>query len=224
MLRRLFDRLRGRRPSTNRRADLPGEHIGSDYGGYRCRVDRLDAGSLVYSFGVGRDISFDRGLIERFGLTVHAFDPTPASLEWLRGQVLPTSFHVHPFGVAGFDGTARFRLPRKRHHVSHAICAEDAADEDCVSFPVFRLPTILGRLGHRRIDLLKMDVEGAEYAVLQDLLVERIDAPQVLVEFHHGQPGFDRADTDRAIAGMTGAGYAVFHVSDSGREYSFLRD
>ena len=30
---------------------------------------------MVYSFGVGQDISWDLAMIERFGVTVHAFDP-----------------------------------------------------------------------------------------------------------------------------------------------------
>src|SRR5258708_325938 len=42
----------------------------------------LSPESVVYSFGVGQDISFDRELIGCFGVRVHAFDPTPRSIAW----------------------------------------------------------------------------------------------------------------------------------------------
>src|SRR5436305_14661221 len=41
----------------------------------------LSADSVVYSFGIGEDISFDLQLIDRFAVKVHAFDPTPRSLD-----------------------------------------------------------------------------------------------------------------------------------------------
>ncbi len=71
----------------------------------------LSASSIVYSFGVGEDISFDVALIHQFGLRVHAFDPTPQSIEWLRGQTLLPEFIFHAYGVAGFDGSCVFMPP-----------------------------------------------------------------------------------------------------------------
>lgn len=74
--------------------------------------DGLTRDSVVYSFGVGRDISFDLDLIERFGLTVHAFDPTPGSISWIKSQQLPAQFHMHEFGLAHIDGAVRLYPPR----------------------------------------------------------------------------------------------------------------
>ncbi len=66
----------------------------------------LGPASIVYSFGVGEDVSFEMELIERFGTPVHAFEPTPRSLAWVRSQ--GTSQGVHPprarRGVVGRDG------------------------------------------------------------------------------------------------------------------------
>ncbi|GIS18490.1 MAG: hypothetical protein CM15mP120_04060 [Pseudomonadota bacterium] len=42
-------------------------------------------------------------------------------------------------------------------------------------------------LGHDHLDVLKMDIEGAEYAVLDDMLQSNILPDQLLVEFHHGK-------------------------------------
>lgn len=53
------------------------ERFGSDYGGWDVVTTSIDNHSIVYSFGVGEDASFDTALIEKFNLTIHAFDPTP---------------------------------------------------------------------------------------------------------------------------------------------------
>src|SRR5262245_45261334 len=64
------------------------EFLGSEYGGWCICPDSLGPQSVVYSVGVGEDISFDLALIERFGLQVHAFDPTPKSVRWVKQQSL----------------------------------------------------------------------------------------------------------------------------------------
>lgn len=48
-----------------------------------CPAD-IQPNSVIYSFGTGRDLSFDLALIDRHGARVHAFDPTPASVQWVR--------------------------------------------------------------------------------------------------------------------------------------------
>ena len=39
-------------------------------------------------------------------------------------------------------------------------------------------------LNHNKIDLLKMDIEGAEYEVINDILEKNIDIDIILVELH----------------------------------------
>jgi FkbM family methyltransferase len=181
----------------------------------------LRASSVVYSFGVGEDISFDLGLIERFSLHVHAFDPTPRSIEWLRSQTVLPEFMFHAYGVAGFDGQCAFARPENPAHVSHSIVAR-ASSRPAIEVAVHRLGTIMKMLGHEQIDLLKMDIEGAEYGVLADMLACGILVKQLLVEFHHRWPQLGIEKTREAIRGLNAAGYRIFSVSPSGEEYGFL--
>jgi len=53
------------------------EYFGTAYGGWPVITSQLDSTSTVLSFGLGEDISFDLGVIDRFGSAVHGFDPTP---------------------------------------------------------------------------------------------------------------------------------------------------
>ena len=181
----------------------------------------LSTSSVVYSFGVGEDISFDLALIERFGLQVHAFDPTPRSIEWLQTQTVPREFVFYAYGVGDFDGNCAFLPPENPAHVSHSIVARESS-RPAIEVAVHRLETIMKMLGHKQVDLLKMDIEGAEYGVLADLLSCGIPVKQLLVEFHHRWPQIGIEKTKQAIRALNQAGYRIFHVSAGGEEYSFL--
>ncbi len=182
----------------------------------------LSGETIVYSFGVGEDISFDLELIRQFGVRVHAFDPTPRSIQWVREQAIPPEFVFHEYGVADFDGTCQFTPPENSAHVSYSLIRKTDS-RHAVQAPVHRLTTIMKELGHDHIDVLKMDIEGAEYGVIGDLLASDIRLQQLLVEFHHRwrEVGVDR--TKHAIQELNERGYRIFNASPGGEEYSFLR-
>ena len=197
--------------------------LGTEYGGYAVCPVGLDQRSVVYSFGVGCDVSFDQALIAARAVTVHAFDPTPRSIEWVKAQRLPERFIFHPWGIADFDGTASFHPPKDPTHVSHTLLGAAGAGASALEVPVLRLRTIMGKLGHERIDVLKMDIEGAEYGVLGDVLGSGIQIAQILIEFHHHRPEVELEKTQAAVQALERAGYHAFHESKSGYEFSFLR-
>ncbi|PYV96060.1 MAG: FkbM family methyltransferase [Acidobacteria bacterium] len=180
----------------------------------------ISESSVVYSVGVGEDISFDLDLIQRYRLRVHAFDPTPRSIGWVQSQVLPEEFVFHSYGVAGFDGTCLFSPASDPAYVSHTLLPR-STPWPAVELPVYRLATIMKMLGNTAIDVLKMDIEGAEYEVLFDLLASGIRPRQILVEFHHRWPELGVGRTRRAVRELNQAGYWIFNVSASGEEYSF---
>jgi FkbM family methyltransferase len=182
----------------------------------------LSAQSVIYSFGVGQDVSFDLALIQRLGAHIHAFDPTPRSIRWLRTQTLPRSFVFHDYGVADYDGLASFSPPQNPCHVSYSMIAHQRA-EALAEGRVYRLGTIMQMLGHTKIDLLKMDIEGAEYDVLRDLVSGSICVDQILVEFHHRWPDLGVQKTKDAVRDLNRMGYKTFHISPSGEEFSFRK-
>lgn len=199
------------------------QRFGSAYGGWDVVTTGLDADSVVYSFGVGEDASFDTALIEKFNLTVHAFDPTPRSLEWVGRQRFTNRFIMHDYGIAAFDGDVSFNPPERADHVSHTFLERTSTKAKAIMVPVRRLGTIMKELGHDRIDVLKMDVEGAEYDVLADVDAAGIRPRQILVEFHHRFPGVGIRRSKEAIAGLKSMGYQLFSVSGNNEELSFIR-
>ena len=171
--------------------------IGSEYGGYLVDPSLIPPEPVVYSLGVGEDISFDLALIEHYGCRVHAFDPTPKVKGWIESQRLPERFSFDGIGIADFDGETDFYLPPKTDFISHSMIRARQYSLDSIRVPVTKLSTLMKRLGHSRIDVLKMDIEGAEYAVLTDVIKDNIDVGQILVEFHHrlSSVGIDKTRT-----------------------------
>jgi FkbM family methyltransferase len=215
-----FRRRRLARAGVCRQLDVLVFRAGARSGVWAVCPEGLTADSIVYSFGVGDNVAWDLALIDTFRLTVHAFDPTPACIAWVRGQRLPARFRFHPVGLAGHDGVARFRAPVRPGNCNYVPCPDG---EEGVEAPVRRLSSLMAELGHERIDVLKMDVEGGEYDALADFLAAGVRPGQVLVEFHHNLPGIPFAKTLAAIDSLQEAGYRLFDVSRRGLELSFLR-
>ena len=65
-------------------------------GGWWFTPESLGPGGIVYSLGVGDEIDFDLAIIDRYGVEVFAFDPTPNSIDMLDGSNLPATFHFKP--------------------------------------------------------------------------------------------------------------------------------
>jgi FkbM family methyltransferase len=215
--RRWMHELQGRDVRTRavRRADAV--TLGSEYGGWTVASSLVNRQSIVYSFGVGHDISWDLEMIARFGVRVHAFDPTPAVAEFLGGQNLPAEFEFHPVGLAGHDGELRFSFRQAEQ------LTLEQADRGEVVLPVQRLTTWMQQLGHDHLDVLKVDIEGSELALLDDLVQAPVTIGQLLVEFHHSP---DRPESvksvERALGQIESMGFELFFRSAFGREFSFV--
>jgi FkbM family methyltransferase len=154
--------------------------LGSDYGGHSVDLSLLSKNSVVYSFGIGNDVTFDTSIIEHTGCTVHAFDPTTKAVEWIKLQPKINNFFFYDLGLSNFDGIAKFTPPPEAGWVSFSENTNGS-----ISFPVKKLSTIMKKLNHNKLSCLKMDIEGSEYGVLKDIIDERIDVDQICLEFHN---------------------------------------
>jgi FkbM family methyltransferase len=195
----------------------------TEYGNWTFCTDGLNQNSIVYSFGVGEDISWDIAIIELYHVQVYAFDPTPKSIEWVRQQKNPTQFQFYDYGIADHDGILQFYPPEDITHVSHTILYKAQTAVKMVELPVKQLATIMSEVGHKHIDILKMDIEGAEYRVLDNILKNGLSVTQILVEFHPRIPPMSVRDTIAAVKKLQQYGYKLFAISDSGEEFSFIK-
>jgi FkbM family methyltransferase len=194
-------------------------------GAWTIYPDQLNADSVVYSFGIGTDISFDCALIQSLAVSVHAFDPTPIASQWLASQKPAEQFCFHAYGVAGFDGRQDFQPPR-RARSSHYTPVKRYRQNDNNKPPfrgdVHRVGTIMEALGHRHIDLIKMDIEGGEYEVIDDMLDDHIPVAQLAVEFHHSYATIPLTRTVHAVQRLRECNFKVLHISPRTYEITFV--
>jgi len=183
----------------------------------------LNRESVIYSVGVGSNIDFDIELINSFGATVHAFDPTPRSIEWVKNQQLPKHFIFHPFGLSAENGHMDFFPPAKASSTHFSPIDRYGDTNNIVRAPVKDIDTIASELNHKEIDLLKMDIEGAEYEVIEALPKNRVAINQILIEFHHMYKGVPISKTVDAISTLSNLGFELFNISQRTYEFSFRK-
>lgn len=208
-----------------KQSDLEYDIIGDDFASFAVAKDSLGDKSIVYSFGIGTNISFDLELIQRYSLRVYTFDPTPRSIQWIeKNNPVPDKLLFKPWGISNEDKIEKFYPPVEDSHVSYSIDNIQQSDGDFITAQVYRLATIMNKLNHTGIDLLKMDIEGKEYDVLDDIINTDIDIPQIVVEFHHrfGKIGADR--TRKMIGKLNDKGYKIYYISERGEEFSFMKE
>jgi len=164
---------------------------------------------VVYSFGSGRDSSFE-GAVHALApaCAIHTFDHTVGVAA---AAGVPPYVHFHPWAAARGDvgGTPRRGLGSIRRELGHAPRAG----------------------GGTVIDVLKMDIEGAEYDTLLPWLAagDLDGVRQLLVEIHSPRRGDRYASTRRLFAALDAAGWVITHkepnLHQCGRlqEYAFLK-
>jgi FkbM family methyltransferase len=162
------------------RADLV--RLGSDYGGWWVPDNLVRRGGVAYCAGVGTDITFDVELVRRYGFQVWAFDPTPSVIESVGTWTTPVGWHFEPVGIWDCDDRIRFYVPESPRLGSLSATSAHGGDA-FVEAQVESIDSVMCRLGHHRIDLLKMDIEGAEGPVLCAMIEAGIRPAVLCVEF-----------------------------------------
>jgi len=82
--------------------------------------------------------------------------------------------------------TVKFYLPKNHDHVSHSISNFQnnfSKETDYIEVPTITVDKVMELVEFKKIDLFKLDIEGAENNVIPDMLNKKIFPDQILVEF-----------------------------------------
>ena len=161
---------------------------------------------VVYDFGIRESPDF--GLAFAKQCDVVGFDPSPISIQWWKNskekilQDYP-GYQFAPVGAAGVDGELLLReydwgqvsiieFPKRVVNTNDCDTKGNCKytfhkQQKTFPIPVATLSTIMREHKHKRISLLKLDVEGSEYSFLEsmidDLSCRKVD--QLVLEWHH---------------------------------------
>jgi len=184
--------------------------------------DGLNAKSVIYSGGVGSDISFEHELVKKFDCAVVLFDPSPTGIKTM---ALPENkipqFRHFPLALAAHAGKLTMAPPLDPQGDSWFAQDEGSAK---IEVPCTDLQSLMAQNGHQHIDLLKLDIEASEYEVIDDLLQRRIPIRQICVEFHHGiVPGIRRGQTIRSMLKLIARGYKLLNQEGANHTFRMTR-
>ena len=128
-------------------------------------LDGIQPGScIVYSFGINYQWDFD-DFMSSYGCTVYSFDPG-MNYKSKRGE----HHFFEKVGLGAFTG----------NHTGSRTST--LYNKNIQEYKVETVEHIMERLGHKEIDILRMDTEGAEYEVLAKLPFASIK--QISLEIH----------------------------------------
>jgi FkbM family methyltransferase len=213
--------------------------LGGAAAGWTLPTCKILPGTTAVCVGAGEDIAFDVELNKK-GISVFTIDPTPRAKAHVglvlaaaaTGSSAPINNSQADFyELRGFDRgrftfldiglwnentSKRFFAPRDPTCVSHSIVnlqrTTNWFEAKCMT-----LHTICEAMSIKNIQILKLDVEGAEYAVLKNIVDTGL-LPEVLcVEFDEAANPLNlraRKRIAEVIGLLKGTGYVFLHCEN----------
>ena len=159
-------------------------------GGYVVSKKSLNSTKFCLSLGLGRDFTFELDLFNSFGINSHVYDGTvgePNNLVMIFLRLLkfirPNSTRYKNYKKWLLDYKKFFVLPNK--HINKNVV---------LSHPKMRQATIFEVLSggfDRSKTFLKMDIEGSEYVIFQELSKYASELTGMCIEFHEVEKNFN---------------------------------
>lgn len=161
----------------------------------------LDIGSNVGLFAIAARRRFPHA-------TIHCYEPNPAVVPFLQSHCAQAKCQVFPAAVGLGEGQVSLRTDDAGTLFSTTI-ADSLGGVTQVSFA-----SAVGKLG--QVDLLKLDCEGAEWEIFDDLKTWK-SVRCLAMEYHlWAKPG---ASADMLRDRLFGIGFSKIHIDNDGAQW-----
>ncbi|MBU3699609.1 MAG: FkbM family methyltransferase [Candidatus Kapabacteria bacterium] len=153
--------------------------------------------------------------------TVHSFEPEDVNAKrFLENMTLNnlSNVHLHRCAVSNVDGTLRLYLSKDMNAGTHStVYNPDNVSTDFIEIPSTTLDSFSTTHGLQRMDLVKIDVEGAEFDVLRGAeTVLRTLRPCVILELSDALQKAHGTTCRQIKQHMADRGYSAFTIADDG--------
>lgn len=174
--------------------------------GHSFHAGLLGHGAVVADLGAHRG-EFGREIGERFGCRCHLVEALPA----LYADMVEGTARKYNFAIAGSNGPVTLAV---QDNLEGSFVAAQTGS-DGISVQGVTLASFMQHAGLERIDLMKVDIEGAEIAMLEsadEAVLSRV--VQMTVEFHDFVPGLvEPRRVEEIKRKMRTLGFYVFKYS-----------
>ena len=196
-------------------------------------LSAFDEHPVVYSFGISDDIEFEVALLSVIPSNIHVFDPTPTTEEYLStvSPDLRNRLIYDPVALGAKSGKSSYlgefdaagKLVYLYSSRPTKMLAEGNTVKD-VEIEFRSLEKLMEQNGHKSLALLKIDIEGHEYDVLESLLKSGLDVKQLAVEFHYRFAGHGLLETRSLLRRLCKEmGYEIRFVSPWCEEFLLVK-
>lgn len=183
----------------------------------------VDEKSILYD--IGANIGYYSLLATKKGATAYAFEPSPQILPWLDENIqlnkMESRVTVVKEAVSDRDGEITF-YPHREGNFGVGKIFEDKtpATRSASAPPVIVKTRTLDHFAEQlgvRPNLIKMDIEGAEYFILNNppALLRGDNAPTLFIEFHPDAIVALGGSTEALMQGLINIGYRRYRIGGS---------
>ena len=154
---------------------------GTEYGGYYLpEYIELNENSVVISAGVGEDISFDIELSNKYRCQIYCLDPLQRSKQYVELHNNGKLIFINK--ALSVKDTVLLHQPENKEYVSYTALDNG---EQLETFKAVTIPDLIESFIIDEINLLKLDIEGCEYDVLNQMFECGIYPNYICVEWHN---------------------------------------
>lgn len=189
--------------------------------------DRLNSQSTIIDVGCGFEAEFSVTLINKHNLKAFAVDPTHKHAPYLKKieEKYPSNFVHLQYALSAENGSTVFYEAENCESGSLLNSHQNVLNDTITEYDVtlIDLPELLKITGLQKVDLLKIDIEGAEYTLFNDKNIEALNSvEQLFVEFHHiSVKNYSKKDTLKIVKQIENAGFNSF--CNDGLNYLFYK-
>tara|TARA_B100000900_G_scaffold416215_1_gene450142 strand:- start:22905 stop:23768 length:864 start_codon:yes stop_codon:yes gene_type:complete len=158
-------------------------------GNYLLKSDLLNSKSVIYSFGIGENLGFEKRIAETFKCNVYCFDPTSLAKNFMgKHKYDKDLIFFQPYGIWNTDGKIKFYYQDETNHNNSGGSITNLFETNNYDFlECLKLSSIMKKNNHESVDVVKLDIEGASIQVIEDFIGENIHPKQIVVEFEYSE-------------------------------------
>jgi hypothetical protein len=165
-------------------------------GGYVIEENSLNSIEVIYSYGVGWDISFEKALLQKVNKTCRIFDPTIGLSSFSNHTYIRNKGYYYLFKY--FVATALWKpyiYLHKAMGYKFKFYSEGLANKKENHYDSFQNHIIRFKDSNKNI-FLKIDIDGGEYEIFKDInfIASLNNVVQLAVEFHNVKERFSELE------------------------------